>query len=536
LTRSVLLFLAIALTIPAVAQQTLPPAGETIDVSIVNVDVFVTDKKGQRVTGLTADDFEIRENGRSQPLTNFAEYRLDTVEEHTTAPTAKRTILIFVERFSLPRFRTEPLFASLRKTVREVVRPGDSAAVVFWDNIAAYTLQNFTDELPKLEAALDEIEQQCGISPARNGLSRSREFARDYFASLPPATAARMGARDLWDVQEEAWFSLSRIGRKAEELQSLMRSMSDETGRKIVLFAANDFGMSAVPHPNGFPSLHGQGDFATERTREAVARTANEHGITIYPVYPVGLEWTPHNSADIGYTRQPLHGGLSDFDVLVNQTTALDELARETGGLTAAGSPDIVSLLPRIAEDLSTYYSLAYRTPATGTTKSRDITVRTKNRDYAVRARREYVEKTDVTRMRDRVVANLYQPDATGAVKIHVEVDAIAKTGRNRWQVPVRVTIPIDALSMLDGSGAFSVFIASGGLLGVMSDVKQQRKTFVAADFTKDQEHFTYEFPLEFDSATSILSVGVLDERSKDFGLKTVELPYYRAERRLGGE
>lgn len=536
MTKPVLLLLTLALTIPAFAQTTLPPSGETIDVSIVNVDVFVTDRKGQRVTGLTADDFEIREEGRTQPITNFAEYRADTVEEHSTAPTAKRTILIFVERFSLPRYRTDPLFASLRKTVREVVRPGDSAAVVFWDNIAAYTLQNFTDELPKLEAALDEIEMQSRVSTMRSGLTRSREFARDYFASLPPETAARMHAANVWDVQEGAWFSLSRIGRKAEELQSLMRSMSDETGRKIVLFATNDFGICAVPHPSLGSPHGGEGNFSSERYREAVARTANEHGITIYPVYPLGLEWTPHNSADIGYTRQPLHGGLSDLDVLVNQTGALDELARETGGLMAAGGPDIVELLPRIAEDLSTYYSIAYRTPATGTTKSRDISVRTKNRNYLVRARSEYVEKTDFTRMRDRVIANLYQPEGAGAVKIHVEVDAIAKTGRNRWQVPVRVTIPIDALSMTDGTGAFSVFIASGGLLGVMSDVKQQRRTFVAADFTEDQEHFTYEFPVEFDSATSILSVGVMDERSKDFGLKTVDLPSYRAERRLGGE
>src|SRR5687768_11349474 len=62
---------------PAIAQQKLPPAGDTIDVSIVNVDVFVTDKQGKRVAGLTPNDFEIRENGRVQPITNFAEYSPD---------------------------------------------------------------------------------------------------------------------------------------------------------------------------------------------------------------------------------------------------------------------------------------------------------------------------------------------------------------------------------------------------------------------------------------------------------------------------
>ena len=47
------------------AQQQVPVAGETIDVTIVNVEVFVTDKRGRRVHGLTRDDFEIHENGKA---------------------------------------------------------------------------------------------------------------------------------------------------------------------------------------------------------------------------------------------------------------------------------------------------------------------------------------------------------------------------------------------------------------------------------------------------------------------------------------
>src|SRR5688572_27766627 len=116
---------------PAIAQRKLPPAGDTIDVSIVNVDVFVTDKQGKRVAGLTPNDFEIRENGRLQPITNFAEYLPEAEDlrisqtNGAAAPTTpthagKRTILVFVERFSLPTFRTGPMFASIRKTLHSV--------------------------------------------------------------------------------------------------------------------------------------------------------------------------------------------------------------------------------------------------------------------------------------------------------------------------------------------------------------------------------------------------------------------------------
>lgn len=535
----VLCFLATS----AVAQQKLPPTGETIDVSIVNVDVFVTDKKGQRVTGLTADDFEIRENGRVQPLTNFAEYRSEASDERATAPYAKRTILFFVERMALPNFHSEPLFERLRRTVRETVRPGDSAAVVFWDYVSAFTLQNFTDDTQKLEAALTEIERESSGSPRRGDYLRTKYFARQFLAGLPADNGVRRQALDQWSMQEESFYSLSRLKRKSDELQALMRSMSDEDGRKIVIFATSEFGIDSVPLPTGnFPVMAKDGDYDTRRYREAVARTANEHGITVYPVYTAGLGWTPSMAAnergdDIWGARQIPGGPGVDYETVVNHTRALDELARETGGLTASGSPEIVRLLPKITEDLSAFYSLAYRTPATGRANARDIVVHAKNEDYVVRSRQRYVEKTDFTRMHDRVIGNLFRPVGGGSIDLHVEIDSIEKVGRSRWSVPLRITVPVRAMSTLsDGQGAFSVYFVTGGVLGVMSDVKQQTRTFSTADFRPEQEHFTYEVTLVFDAATSFVSVGMMDDQSKEYGLKTVELPAFRAEQRAGGE
>src|SRR5262245_60930247 len=71
------LFYGATLLLPLLASAQKPPIpaiGASIEVSIVNVDVFVTTKDGQRVRGLTKDDFEIFENGKKQPITNFAEY------------------------------------------------------------------------------------------------------------------------------------------------------------------------------------------------------------------------------------------------------------------------------------------------------------------------------------------------------------------------------------------------------------------------------------------------------------------------------
>ena len=59
---------ALAFIAAIAAVQTLT---QKIDVSIVNVDVVVAAKDGTPVRGLTRDDFQVFEDGVSQPITNF---------------------------------------------------------------------------------------------------------------------------------------------------------------------------------------------------------------------------------------------------------------------------------------------------------------------------------------------------------------------------------------------------------------------------------------------------------------------------------
>ena len=61
------------------AQQTGPPVFRS-DVDLVVVDVVVRDRSGAIVRGLTAADFEVREDDRPQQVTSF------DLEEVTPAP------------------------------------------------------------------------------------------------------------------------------------------------------------------------------------------------------------------------------------------------------------------------------------------------------------------------------------------------------------------------------------------------------------------------------------------------------------------
>src|SRR3954451_2824092 len=56
----------------AAAPPATPSFGESVEVNVVNVDVYAVDKAGRRVTGLGKDDFELLEDGKKVAISNFA--------------------------------------------------------------------------------------------------------------------------------------------------------------------------------------------------------------------------------------------------------------------------------------------------------------------------------------------------------------------------------------------------------------------------------------------------------------------------------
>ncbi|MGH9855898.1 MAG: VWA domain-containing protein, partial [Blastocatellia bacterium] len=80
-----------------------------IDTELVNLNVVVTDRHGQRVRGLGKDDFEVYEDGVKQEITHFAaEERslklalvFDTsISMEETLPAVKQAAIKFVEGLS----------------------------------------------------------------------------------------------------------------------------------------------------------------------------------------------------------------------------------------------------------------------------------------------------------------------------------------------------------------------------------------------------------------------------------------------------
>jgi len=574
---SSLLLLSIAVPIfSAAPTPAIPHAGETIEVSIVNVDTVVTDRQGRRVHGLRKEDFEIYENGVRQPITNFAEYASDRVATSagvatpSAAPQAasvaapqppppqRRTIIVFVERFQLPSFRSDPLFTAMKKLLHDTVRPNDRVMVVSWNKGILGVRQDFTDDLGSVDKAIDavaertttvshdemaDLERELDSINTFEGEIDSAQKAKGY---KPPLEIPRESGLSFF-IEEASRFTAKNAlvdeQRKVQTLNALMRSIGSADGKKILLLATHRLSMYAgaeamfIAGSSILPSDF-RLDYYAKPLITSLVETANANGFTIYPVYAEGLGSNPAGTSEFRARQRDGKGGAPaitsvsyDAQVLNNEIPMLDYVARETGGMMAWGSPDVTKLLPNIGDDFDAYYSLAYHAPK-GSSATRRIEVKVKDPRLAVRARKQYLPKSDTTRMEDRVIATLFGNAPPSAFEVRILLATPKLDERKHYIIPITIEVPVSVLTMLPGegnasTGAFTVYTAWGATLGGMSATHHETKQFsiAAADIEKaKQNHFTYQFNITNATPYLRVALGVYDEVSKEYALNLVAL------------
>ena len=541
--------LAALLVVPPSASQAqaqqVPSLAETIEVAIVNVDVVVTDRDGNRVRDLTKDDFEILEDGRPQPLSHFAEYRDDATDGATrfsdgepVAPGQARTLVLFLEPFRLQEFRVRPFVESLKTLVRETIRPGDAVSIVSFGTDARTWLEP-TDDVATAEAVLDAFAQELiglGIdhtTKVAHEVTALKQFEENVGViggmhggvRLPPRSDESLTSTVVFS---EAMWADVKMRRRVAALNAIVNGLAGVDGKKSLIVAAHRLGRysgAEFYYAGGQAVLPpGPADKFDNRTRmRELAANANAAGVALYPIFPAGLDELPLDPDDPDLSRQ----------ILVNEMETRQEVARETGGLVTYGATEIVKLMPRVADDMSNYYSLGYRRPTSRVDEARKLSVRTKDRTLQVRARAQFVEKSDESRMKDRVLAAMYGVSRESPIEVSASIGDAKDAGRRgRKSIPISVHVPIAALTLVpqEGTeaGAFSVFVMTGGERGEVSDVTRRTQPFeiAAAQVEKASAgHFTYDLEVVMRDGADHVAIGVLDEVSKNYGIVRLTLP-----------
>jgi VWFA-related protein len=519
---------ALAFAVLAAQQIELPTITETVDVIVVNLDVVVTDRDGKAVRGLKADDFEVFENAKPQPITNFSEIASSAQAEPSTPTEAEdppRQVIVFIDNLSLDFFHRKRVLAQLTGFLRMSIRARDEAMIVSWNRGLKIEVPP-TNDLRKLEAGVDAVLKT--VSAGALAQQRKREF---YSGTTGPTA---MASRErLLRARQYAAQEAQDAEQTAKAVSSVLTRMAGVSGRKIMVLVTE--GLDPEPGRGVLGTVEGgqeqaEAEFAANEYEkhqlvETITRAANASGVTIYSIHAAGTG----SGSDV--EDSSMNAAIDRNAADASSIAALTVIANKTGGLVTARTGAFERAFARIAADLSNYYSLGYRATSARVDGERKLEVRARNREYVVRTRRSFVDRSPETEIRDRVVANLFFTPQHSTMRIGARAGDPRRAKGGGVSVPVEIQVPITALTFLPSGdqyvAGFSVFVTASDEHDATSDVveRKQRISFAAADLPKTSgAYYTYVFDLETQRGNRI-SLAVVDELSKVTGFARLQVP-----------
>jgi VWFA-related protein len=383
-----------------------PPTFRT-GVEFVQVDVYVADEEGQPVAGLTADDFEVFENGEPQVITAFTPV-------------------------SIPIERTEPLPFGAEPDVLTNNRP-DGHVYLF-------------------------ILGGTSVEMALRTRHLMRRFLDENFGSndIAAVITGRTYPGDRQDFTSNRRLLLAAIDRfdghrlDVYELADLMEMAVRIPGRKVVVWFGSPTidAIELIDYRGGLLSTMGQ------EAAHAAMTAATRGNIRFYMIDPRGLT-LPDMTGE-----KPTGVGLGGGEGLMEYRA----LAAMTGGFAHANSNSFADTFERIGRETRTYYLLGFE--STGQTKDGRyvrLEVKVNRPGLTVRSRAGYLEELEYNRRRrpkpappgTPVEAALANPLATSGLGMRVFAAPYRKSGRD---AVVTLAIDLDAsqLAFTETDGTFS--------------------------------------------------------------------------------
>ena len=359
-------------------------------VRLVLVDVVVTNAKGEAVTGLHKDDFQILEDGKPQTVSTF--------EEHHGAPPTQITLpnlppnvytnfpvvqradavnVLLLDALNTPSRDQSYVHAQMLTYLKTI--PRGTRVAIFTLASQLRMLQAVTTDSSELLAALNRSKAGPSPSPliASNAEADANQRIVDFMiensaSPMTPQTLAQ-AAVDPINVMKQfiadtaVFQTESRIGRTLQALQQLARYLSGVPGRKNVIWFSASFPVNVFPDPDVPDPFYVVGSFQEDIRKTAVLLTASQ--VALYPIAAEGLvpdATYEANATEIGQKRpslamrdqiQGLQAGEADRD---SNHRAMDELAKETGGQAFYNTNGLSDVLSRVVNNGTRYYSLTY--------------------------------------------------------------------------------------------------------------------------------------------------------------------------------
>jgi VWFA-related protein len=521
---------------------------ESVTVNVVNVDVYVSDKKG-RVTGLTKNDFEVFEDGRPMAITNFlavegGKSTSAAVEEADPNADPRRPklppgyepvqipddqklrLVVYIDNFNLKPFDRNRVMRDLRIFLDQKLRRGDQVMLVTYDR-ELHVRQPFTADTGMVNAQLLGLEKISAQGVHGEG------DRREVLKNIEDATS---GDQAMSFARGYAGAAYNDVSFTIDALKNLVTSLAGMTGRKAVVYVSDGLPMIVGEDvfyavQNKFPgtSIISEGsEFDTSRRFDELTAQANANRVTFYTIDAGGLRVYSSTTAENQTAGQ---GVYIDSINISNLQSTLQLMAEKTGGTYVLNANNVGPQLDKMAEDFNTFYSLGYTPPHVGDGRFHKITVKVKRKGVTARCREGYRDKSIDSRMSDGTLAALQFPFQSNPIGLSLEFGHPAPRKDGLYLVPISVKIPLGKLTLVpreQGSSAkVRLFVGAIDPDGHTSEVQQVPVPInvPAADVGKlAGRHFLYTLNLLMRGGDQKVAIGMRDDVGAQESFVTGEL------------
>lgn len=423
--------------------------GEVIDVRVVNLEVVVT-RDGKRLTGVGPEEFVLTVDGKEVPIEFFTEVSEGTAvapggEKASSmvpalqagAPVSTSFLVFIDDYFTLGARRNRVL----RRLIDQLpaLQPVDRMAIVAFDGRGLEMLSWWSQSVPELRQVLEKALE----APARGARTFSeRELHNVQEAEIPAPSSeteeifnsdvveGTQVITPLPTIAEEQAIGIreQQVKRVVAAATSSLRGFANPPGRKVLLLISG-----------GWP--YSPADTVVTDSRQSIYTNRFKYGDTLYgPLIETANR--------LSYTIYPVNAPF-DAESSQNIDAALRLIARDTGG-RALLYQDTVSALDEVVADTRSYYWLGFTPDWKGDDESHRINVRARDKGFKVRSRKSFADFSRQEEVTMIVESTLLLGDAPSAgTAMPVAVGELKKVGRHKVEVPVKVLVPMQALTFV---------------------------------------------------------------------------------------
>lgn len=445
--------------------QNVPPGGSgvasfTSSTQLVVETVSVTGKSGTPVTGLTAKDFAITENGAPQQIRFFEEQKLpeaaaaaladrsgeerihvyDKLTRTQIVPESpgstrykdRRLLALYFDMTAMRPADQSRALAAAEKFVRTQMRAVDLMAIMRYSGGSVDVLQDFTDDRDRLLSILQTMI-----------IGESQGFDESGNDAATPDAGAAFG-------QDDSEFNIFNTDRQLSALQTAANMLGQLTEKKSLIYFAGGLRLNGL---NNQAQLH------------ATINAAIRSGVSFWPIDARGLVAEP----PLGDATKGSPGGIGMYSgasamavstVFQQSQDTLYALASDTGGKALLDYNDLTKGMVEAERAVSSYYIIGYYT----TNAARDGRFRrikitlTANLSAKLDYRQGYFAAKEFSKFtaadKERQLEDaLMLPDPMTELTIAMELDYF-QLNRAEYFVPMVVKIPGRELALAKRGGA----------------------------------------------------------------------------------